>query len=156
MRTIHWLYFVTVLLFVTSVGLVVASAKASQHSSSLVTPVASMKEIMNGMVTPASTAVFNAVGTTYTTQGIEEKAPKSDREWQDLTNNAAMLVEAGNLMLVDGRLKDKGDWVKLSQAFINAAKVALDAARAHKTDGVFASGEAIDGSCDRCHEKYQK
>jgi hypothetical protein len=156
MRTIHWLYVVTLLLFVTSVGFVVTSAKASQRSSSLVTPLASIKEIMNGMVAPGSNAVFAAVSSTYTTHGVEEKAPKSDEEWQTLTNYAAMLVESGNLMLVDGRMKDKGEWVKLSQAFIDAGKVALDAARARKTDGVFASGEAIDGSCDRCHEKYQK
>jgi hypothetical protein len=155
-RTIHWLYVVTVLLFVASVGLVVTSAKASQRSSSLVTPLASMKEIMNGMVTPASNAVFNSVGTTITIQGVEEKAPKTDEEWQNLSNQAAILVESGNLMLVDGRMRDKGDWVKLSQAFIAAAKVALDAARAHKTDAVFASGGDIDGSCDRCHEKYEK
>ena len=153
---IHWLYLVSVLLFVTGVGLVVTSARASRRSSSLVTPIASMKEIMNGMVTPASDAVFAAVSTSVTKQGTEEKAPKDDAEWQALANKAAMLVEAGNLMLVDGRLKDKGDWVKLTQAYIDASKVALDAARAHKPDAIYASGEAIDKSCDACHEKYEK
>jgi len=156
MRVIHWLYLVTVLMFVSSVGLVVTSAKASRRSSSLVTPLASMKEIMNGMVTPGSNAVFNAVSTSVTKEGIVEKAPKTEEEWQALANNAAMLVESGNLMLVDGRMKDKGDWVKLTQVFIDASKVALDAARAHNKDGVYMSGEAIDASCDRCHEKYQK
>lgn len=156
MRTIHWLYLVSVLLFVTGVGFVVVGAKASQRSSSLVTPVASMKEIMNGMITPASDSVFAAVSTTVSKEGTVEKSPSNDAEWQTLANQAAMLVEAGNLMLVDGRMKDKGEWVKLSQAFIDASKVALDAARAHKKDGVYASGEAIDMSCDRCHEKYQK
>jgi cytochrome c556 len=156
MRTIHWLYLVSVLLFVAGVSFVVVGAKASQRSSSLVTPIASIKEIMNGMITPASDAVFAAVSTSVTKAGIEEKAPKNDAEWQALTNQAAMLVEAGNLMLVDGRLKDKGEWVKLSQTFIDASKVALDGARARKADVVFASGEAIDKICDSCHEKYQK
>jgi cytochrome c556 len=156
MRTIHWLYLVSVLLFVAGVSFVVVGAKASQRSSSLVTPIASIKEIMNGMITPASDAVFAAVSTSVTKAGIEEKAPKNDAEWQALTNQAAMLVEAGNLMLVDGRLKDKGEWVKLSQTFIDASKVALDGARARKADAVFASGEAIDKICDSCHEKYQK
>jgi hypothetical protein len=156
MRTIHWLYLVSVLLFITGVSFVVVGAKASQRSSSLVTPIASIKEIMNGMVVPASDAVFAAVSTSVTKQGVEEKAPKNDAEWQALANKAAMLVESGNLMLVDGRMKDKGDWVKLSQAFIDASKVALDGARAHKADAVFASGEAIDKICDSCHEKYQK
>jgi cytochrome c556 len=156
MKTIHWLYTVTILLFITGVGFVVVGAKTSQHSSSLVTPIASMKEIMNGMVEPGSEAVFNAVQTTVTKQGTEEKKPKDEAEWQALTNKAALLVEAGSLMLVDGRLKDKGDWVKFTQEYITASKAALDAARARKADGVFNAGEAIDKSCDVCHMKYQK
>jgi hypothetical protein len=99
MRTIHWFYLVSVLLFVIGVGLVVVGAKASQRSSSL--HAASMKEIMSGMVVPASDAVFAAVSTSVTKQGVEEKAPKNDAEWQALANKAAMLVESGNLMLVD-------------------------------------------------------
>jgi hypothetical protein len=155
-RSIHWLYLVTVVLFVSGVGLVVVGARASQRSSSLVTPIASMQEIMSGMVVPASDAVFAAVSVSVTKEGTEEKAPKTDAEWQALTGRAAMLVEAGNLMLVNGRLKDKGDWVKFTQTYIDAAKVALDAARSHKPDGVYAAGEAIDKSCDTCHEQYQK
>jgi hypothetical protein len=156
MRTIDWLYVLSVLLFVSGVGFVIAGAKASQRSSSLVTPIASIKEIMNGMVTPASNAVFAAVSVTVTKQGTEAKAPKTEEEWQTLVGHAATLVESGILLLVDGRMKDKGDWVKMTQGYIAASKAALDAARGHNADGVFASGEAIDKSCDTCHQKYQK
>jgi cytochrome c556 len=67
-----------------------------------------------------------------------------------------MLVESANLLMIGSRLRDKGDWVRLSQSFMDASRAALDAARARRADALFASGEAIDRSCDRCHEKYQK
>lgn len=156
MKTIHWLYVITILLFVTSVGLVIVSARAAQRSAAFVTPIASTKEIMNGMVEPASTAVFNAVSTSITAKGAEEIAPKNDQEWQAVTDKAAMLVESANLLMIGSRIRDKGEWIRQSQAFMDASRVALDAARARRADALFAAGEAIDKSCDRCHEKYQK
>src|SRR5260221_10186964 len=102
MRVTSWLYAVSVLLFVSGIGLVITSARVSpRRSSSLATPIASMKEIMNGMVTPASDAVFAAVSVIVTKEGTEEKEPKTDAEWQTLVGQAATLVEVGNLLLVD-------------------------------------------------------
>jgi hypothetical protein len=80
---------------------------------------------MNGIVGPAATAVFNSVGTTVSAKGTEEKAPQTDEEWEALGNSAAALIESGNLLLMGSRAVDKGDWVKQSQALIEAGKATL-------------------------------
>jgi cytochrome c556 len=71
-------------------------------------------------------------------------------------NSAAALIESGNLMLMGSRAVDKGDWLKQSQALIEAGKVALKAVQDKNADQLLASGEAVNTSCDACHLKYQR
>src|SRR4051794_26026235 len=125
MRTVHWLFVLSVALFVSGIGFIVAGARAARQApaavdsaAASVTPVASVKQIMKGIVAPAATAVFNSVSTTVTKNGTEEKAPQTDEEWETLGNSAAALIESGNLLLMGSRAVDQGDWVKQSQALI--------------------------------------
>ena len=161
MRTIHWLLVVAVALFVSGVGFVIAGARAARRAPAAVSavamvPVASVKQIMKGIVGPAATAVFNSVSTTVSAKGREEKAPQTDEEWEALGNSAAALVESGNLMLMGSRAVDKGDWVKMSQALIDAGKLTLRATQEKNADHVLAAGEAVYTSCDNCHLRYQR
>ena len=161
MRTVHWLFVVGVALFVSGIAFVVAGARAARRTPTTqtavaVVPVASVKQIMKGIVGPAATTVFNSVGTIASASGVEEHAPHTDEEWEEVGNSAAALIESGNLMLIGNRMVDKDDWVKMSQAMIDAGKVTLSAVRAKNADQVFASGEAINESCDNCHHKYQR
>jgi len=163
MKTVHWLFVVSMALFVSGIGFVIASARTARQASAAVdpaaaslTPVASVKQIMKGIVSPAATAVFNSVGTTVSAQGTEEKAPQTDEEWEALGNSAAALIESGNLLLIGGRAVDKGDWVKQSQAMIEAGKATLKATQAKSAEQVLSSGEAVNKSCDDCHRLYQR
>jgi hypothetical protein len=162
MRTIHWLFVVGLALFVCGIGFVIAGAREARRvpvvdaSLPTVTPVASVKQIMKGIVAPAATTVFNSVSTTVTTKGTEEKAPETDAEWEEVGNAAAALSESGNLLLMPGRAIDKGEWVKMSQAMIEAGKGALRATQAKSPEQVLAAGEAVNTSCDNCHRRYQR
>jgi hypothetical protein len=161
MRTIHWLFVIGAALFVFGIGFVVVGAREARRVPAAapgpaITPVATTKQIMNGIVSPASNAIFNAVSTTVTDKGIEEVFPRNDEEWAALGASAAALAEAGNLMLVEGRAVDKGDWLKMSQAMIDAAKQTLKAVDAKSTEAVLASGEGVNTSCDMCHERYRR
>ena len=71
-----------------------------------------------------------------TAAGTENKFPRTDAEWEVVGNNAVALVEAGNLLMMEGRAVDKGEWIKMSQAMIDAAKVALKATEAKSADDV--------------------
>jgi hypothetical protein len=163
MRPRHWFFAVGVLFYLVGIGFVIAAARAArgaptreQPAAAAVTSVATVKQIMKGIVGPAATTVFNAVSTTVTVKGIEDKAPQTAEEWEIVGNSAAALIESGNLLLLGNRVVDKGDWVKMSQQMIEAAKVALKAVEAKSADQVLASGEAINNSCDTCHRKYQR
>jgi hypothetical protein len=163
MRMAHWFFLVSVALFVCGLGFVIAGARAARRAPATVAtvttamaPVANVRQIMRGIVGPAAAAVFTSVSTTVSFNGIEEKAPKTDEEWEAVGNSAAALIESGNLLLLGSRAVDKGDWVKMSQALSEASKVALRATQAKSADQLLASGEAINESCDNCHQKYQR
>src|SRR5437867_8844993 len=87
-------------------------------------PVASVKQLMEASVHPASEVVFEAVGTIVSENGVEEIAPKNDEEWENVENNALILAESGNLLMMGDRVKDRGDWLKMSQALIDAGAIA--------------------------------
>ncbi len=160
MRLRHWFFLVGVFLYLAGIGFVIAGARARRAApiaqAPVVTPVASVRQIMKGIVGPAATTVFDAVSTTVTVKGVEEKAPRTDEEWEAVGNAAAALIESGNLLLLGNRVVDKGDWVRMSQAMIDAGKAALAATEARSADGVLAAGETVNISCDTCHQKYQR
>ena len=162
MRIVHWLFIVSVALFVSGIGFVIAGARTARQmpavetASISLTPVASVKQIMKGIVGPAAAAVFDSVSTSVTAAGTEEKAPHTEQEWEALGNSAAALIESGNLILMGSRAVDKGDWVKHSQALIVAGQGVLKATQAKSPNEVLAAGEALNESCDNCHRKYQR
>src|SRR5690349_18144644 len=100
MRPRHWFFLVGALLYVVGVGFVLAGARAARFApepeapAATGTPIATVKQIMKGIVAPAATAVFNSVSSTVTAKGVEEKAPETDEEWETLGNSAAALIES--------------------------------------------------------------
>lgn len=155
MRTIHWLFVVSILLFVTSIWFLVVAARSSQGRVEDVGPSATVRQIMRGIVVPASTTVYGAVSTIVSAKGVEENAPKTPEEWFAVGSNAAALVEAGKLLLAEGRAKDTGEWATQAHAMMDAAAQSLKAAEAKDADALLASGEVLNNACDACHQKYQ-
>jgi hypothetical protein len=151
---------VSALLFVGSIGFVVAGARALRRpapsEAAALTPVGSVRQIMRGIVDPAATTVFGAVSTTVSAAGVEEKAPTTAAEWDAVADSAAALAEAGNLLLVGSRVVDEGEWTTISRRMIDAGRKALVAAESKNAADVFASGEVIYETCDTCHSKYRR
>ena len=161
-QTVQWLFLVSVALFITGITFIIAGARSRQPVGSprsdvpTPAPVASIKQIMNGIVTPNANVIYNAVGSVITGTKVEEFAPKNDKEWQAVGDSAAAIVESGNMLLVGDRLIDKREWVSYAQRFIAAGKSALAAADAKKPEGVLVAGSELDETCDACHGKYQR
>lgn len=161
MRTLHWLFVVSVALFISGIGFVIAGARASRQGgpaeeAPAATPVATIAQIMNGIVQPSAATVYNAVGTFISAEGVKEVAPQNDEEWAAVAAGAAALVESGNLLLLGNRLIDGEDWVKMTRAFMDAAQVALEAAEAKDKDAILNAGSDLNETCDTCHAKYQR
>ena len=157
MRLIHWLYLVAIAMIVISVTLFVKSSAATARAriADETAPIATVKQIMDGIVMPAAANVFGAVATISDTKGVEQRQPRTEAEWALVGANAAALVEAGNLLLMGDRLKDKDQWVTRTRAMMDAARIALRATEARDVGALFDAGEAINLSCDMCHTRYQ-
>jgi hypothetical protein len=159
-RTVHWLFVVSAALFVSGIALVVASERtvrrAPAAAAAPVTSVATIRQVMRGIITPAAFTIFRSVGSIITADGIEETAPQSEADWDLVGSSAAAIIEAGNLLLASNRAVDKGEWVKMTRAMIDAAKVALQGAQEKDKDKIFEVGEALNASCDSCHQRYQR
>lgn len=158
MRQSLWPYVLASALLVSSAGLTVgpgrANAQSAQQTSSRVTPVASVLQVMNVLTNPASQVVFSAVSTISSSRGVENVAPKNDRDWQLVVDNAAMLVESGNLLLMGSRVRDEGDWIRMTREFIEASTVSMNAAKAKDVNALYSSFDLLYMTCERCHVKY--
>jgi hypothetical protein len=157
MRLIHWLYLLAIVMIVSSIALFLKSnaATARARIADQMTPVATVKQIMDGIVMPAAANVFGSVAVIADAKGVEEHQPRTEAEWALVGANAAALIEAGYLLLMGDRLKDKDQWVTRSRAMMDAARIALRATEARDVEALFDAGEAINLSCDMCHTRYQ-
>jgi hypothetical protein len=142
-------------------------------------PVATVQDLMAGMIDPASKVVFKAVSSEIGPNGTVETAPKNEEEWTVVRRNALMMVEGANLLMMPGRhmappqfaklhndgelspaeieirvAKDRGTWNRLAGEFRQAALVALKAAESKKTQDFSAANEAVDTACETCHLRY--
>jgi hypothetical protein len=107
-------------------------------------PVGTVRQIMLDIVAPTSDVIFK----------VPNQAPKNDKEWTAVQDSALTLAEAGNLLLMPGRAKDKGDWTKFSKSLISQGTKAFRAANAKDAKSLEDIGNDIDDVCETCHAKY--
>ena len=159
-RVGQWMLLVAAALFVCSIAFLIAAARTarSQPEGPAVETraFATVLQIMNGIVIPASTVVYDAVSTTVTIDGVEEVAPQNAEEWALVAANAASLAEAGNLLLLPAHAVDTEQWVAVTREFQDAAMLAVKAAEAQDKDAFLDAGSALNETCDTCHERYQR
>ena len=162
MKPVHWLFVISLGLFVSSIGFVIAAERTVRTAPSQAVvaeqpaPVATVKQIMSGVVAPSATSIWDSVATTVSAAGIDEKMPRTDEEWVSVATSAAVLADSAGMLLASGRAVDTGDWPKMAQAMAAAAAKALKAAEAHSTDGILEVGDEINQTCDNCHERYSR
>ena len=164
MKTVYWLFAVSVMLFISGIAFVIAgerTARAATPTAAVgaapdVAPVATVKQIMIGITNPSAYVIYEAVGTKSSANGVEEIAPQNDEEWAKVGSAAAAVIESGNLMLMGNRAIDKGDWVKMTREMMDQGQKALKAADAKDKDGVVAAGGDLNNTCDNCHARYSR
>ncbi len=117
-------------------------------------PVASVEDLMHDVIYPHAEVVWESVGTIITAEGTNEIRPRSHEEWEAVTQSALTLAEAGNLLMIEGRAKDTGEWMERAAALIDAATLAVEAAAARDPEAVFDTGGGIYYACNNCHESY--
>lgn len=155
MQTRHWMLTLSALMFVASIWFVLAQGTGTQAGAGpAIEPIATVKQIMNGIVAPASTTVYQSVSIIVDHEGEHENYPRSDEEWDVVAASAAAVAEAGGLLMADGRARDSERWIEISQAMIDASLISMRAAQDQDKEALLASGEALNASCDNCHQAY--
>jgi cytochrome c556 len=122
-----------------------ASAATWAEPQSGVVPIASVKQLHEAFITPASDTLFQA----------ESVAPANAAAWRTLHNAALMLAEAANLLMVDGRAKDRGQWMVFARDMRNAAEAGMKAIAASDLDDLVAANGQLVDACMACHEPYR-
>ena len=117
-------------------------------------PVASVHDLMHDVIYPHAEVVWDSVGTIIDQEGTHEIRPGNEGQWERVMQSALTVAEAGNLLMMEGRAKDTGDWMRHSSALIDAATLAVEAANNRDADAVFDIGGEIYNACNNCHEQY--
>jgi len=156
-----------------------ACGQPAPPPESVMKPTATIKDIIDSIIDPSADVLWQAAATIVTTAGTEDRQPRTDEEWLTVRRHAVQLVEASNLLLVEGRAvakpgdksafpgielqpeeieklisDDRATFVKLARALQDAVLPAFQAVEAKNAQGLSDAGEAIDIACETCHLKY--
>ena len=133
---------------------------------------ASIREIMDAEIDPAADALWESVAVI----NGEEKRPRTPDEWQAVRRNAITLIEATNLIVMDGRRiapagahydeeadperlqqrleANRATFVDMAQALRTVGLKTLDAIDAKDAKRLFDLGGDLDEACEACHLAY--
>jgi cytochrome c556 len=158
--------------------LATACSKARPAQPPLLRP-ATIKDIMDSMVDPSGDFVFQSIQEIADEHGISEKAPQTDAEWEEVRHRLFVLVEAPNLLIMDGRKvarpedrsrnpkvenepeqvqklvdADRAAFIRRARRLQDAAALGLKAVDAKDKDALFQASDDIDKACENCHLHY--
>ena len=144
-------------------------------------PSASIQDLMTSIVDPSADALWESVSSEMTSKGVEEKQPRTDQEWLAVRRDAIALLEAGNLLMMNGRPVTHGgkttedahiegvsnpsqirqaidaDPARFQASALvlhDAAAQALAAVDAKDPARLMLAGEKLDQACESCHSVY--
>jgi len=137
-----------------ALGLCLGAAACGGPSAAPFKPVADVKQLMDATVDPAARVYWSSVSTTVDKDGITEKFPKTDEEWEAVWGAAITIAESGNLLMMSPRARDNDEWMKWSARLVDIGIQASKAAEAKNPDLVLERGEAIYNVCTQCHMEY--
>ena len=113
-------------------------------------PLLTVKEIMNGIITPTTTTIWGA----YQLQ--------SEAEWLEVQNAALAVIGAGNLLALGGAAAgeeataQESDWIEFNNNMIAAAREVLAAVEVRDEEALSEAGNnSLYPPCESCHQRYQ-
>jgi hypothetical protein len=134
---------------------------------------------MDSMVEPSGDFVFESIQEISDEHGITEKAPKTDAEWEAVRHHLYVLLEAPNLLTMEGRKvarpedrsknpqvenepedvqklvdADRPSFIRRARRLQEAAALALKAVDAKDKDALLHAIDGIDKACENCHLHY--
>jgi hypothetical protein len=146
-----------------------------------ITPVVSVKELMEHMIDPVSDNIFDAVWWDNTAKGLVEHKPTTDEDWEKIRIGAVTIAEGIDLLKVPRPLAPAGDvnnstgpnppelspteikakidkdpvlWIAKIQALRNVSLEILDIVNKKDANALWDASGDLDTACEACHLEY--
>lgn len=152
-----------------------APPASAQQSPFIAT--ATIKELMDSTVDPSADALWESVAVVYSMSGEKERSPRTPEEWLAVRRHAITLVEATNLLVMEGRhaapadtqpgegelspqqidqriASDRETFVRFAHGLHATATKALEAIDKQDSEALLQAGGDIDEACEACHVTY--
>ena len=127
-------------------GFSIRTVVFAQSPSETFPPVATVRQLMLDLIHPSSNDILLA---------IYRGGPKDEKEWAAVRRSAVTLAESGNMLMMQGRARDQGDWMKDAKLLVDVGNSAYKAAQAKDGDALAGLAGAVDNSCTTCHKQYR-
>lgn len=141
-------------------------------------PEATVLEMMHYVVMPNAAVLWDSVGTIVSQAGIEERAPKTDEDWERVRGAAITLAEASNALMIRGRdvdvpgtpadspeelspdqIEDLREqewdaWVAHAVILHKTVTGLIDAIDNQDAGALMDAGGPLDEACESCHLQF--
>jgi hypothetical protein len=125
--------------------------------------------------------LWESVATISGPKGVEERQPRTDKEWAAVRTNALLVIEGANMLMVEGRKvarpgqqleepggatdftpaqaqaeidKDRPAFIVFAHSLQDAAGSALAAIEKRDANALLEAGGDLDEACENCHKRY--
>ena len=102
-------------------------------------------QMMAGLVRPNCASLGNAL----------KEQPADEKAWAALATQAALLNEAGHMLMADGRCPDK-TWAEAAKTLRECSSVILEKLDAQDLEGAGTAFQALTKSCASCHKAHRQ
>ncbi len=136
-----------------ALALLLAISGCSDTGQAPYRPILDVHHTMELILDPAADKIWASAGTIITEEQRRELAPTTDEGWHAVEAAAAVLTEAGNLLMMPGRSAGP-DWNEFANGLIDTGQLAMEAALAQDSDALFDAGGRIYLVCKACHDQY--
>jgi hypothetical protein len=145
------------------------------------TPVVSVKELMNDMIDPLADNIFDAVSIRQTATGTVEKVPTTDADWEKVRIGGVSLAEGAYLLKIPRPFTPPGDlnnsvgpeavelsptairakverdpveWNARIEALRNVGLEVIDIVKRKDVKELWDASDNLDAACEACHKSY--
>ena len=160
-------------------ALSVSCSRSETPTSSALSRSATIKDIMDSMIDPSGDFLFESMQVIADEKGVRQVAPETDEQWKEVRRRALILIEAPNLLVMEGRKvaqpgekaeypevelhpeqiqklmdEDRASFIRRAKRLQDAAEEALQAAGAKDKDALIMAVDKNDKACENCHLHY--
>src|SRR6185503_14882773 len=105
-----------------------------------------LKDVMDAMIMEQADVLWKVSG--------PEDAPKDDDGWHKIDYSAIAMIETAKFLQTGYLSKDDDEWVKRTNALIDAANQARQGIKEKNADKLFQAGGVVEEACATCHMMY--